>query len=299
MGNFNKQIVFEGAATALITPMRNGAVDYADFGRLIDAQIAGGIDALVVCGTTGEAATLTDEEHKECIRFAVEKTAGRVPVIAGTGSNDTLYANELSKYACEVGADALLLVTPYYNKTSTKGLIKNFLSTAEATDKPIILYNVPGRTGMNMGLPVLRELAKHERIVGVKEASGNLSQVAEIAAELGDDLAIYSGNDDQIVPVMSLGGRGVISVLSNIMPKETHDICELYMKGDVAASRDLQLKLLHLINNLFIETNPIPVKAACALMGMCSEEIRLPLCEMDDGNFEKLKVSMRREGLIG
>lgn len=299
MGNFNKQIVFEGAATALITPMRNGAVDYEDFGRLIDAQIAGGIDALVVCGTTGEAATLTDDEHKECIRFTVEKTAGRVPVIAGTGSNDTLYANELSKYACEVGADALLLVTPYYNKTSPKGLIKNFLSTAEATDKPIILYNVPGRTGMNMGLPVLRELAKHERIVGVKEASGNLSQVAEIAAELGDDLAIYSGNDDQIVPVMSLGGRGVISVLSNIMPKETHDICELFVKGDVAASRALQLRLLHLINNLFIETNPIPVKAACALMGMCTEEIRLPLCEMDDGNFEKLKASMRREGLIG
>ncbi len=299
MGNFNKQIVFEGAATALITPMKNGLVDYEAFGKLIDSQIAGGIDALVVCGTTGEAATLTDDEHKECIRFTVEKTAGRVPVIAGTGSNDTAYANELSKYACEVGADALLLVTPYYNKTSPKGLIKNFLSTAEATDKPIILYNVPGRTGMNMPVSVLRELAKHERIVGVKEASGNLSQVAEIAAELSDDLAIYSGNDDQIVPVMSLGGRGVISVLSNIMPKETHDICELYMKGDVTASRELQLRLLHLINNLFIETNPIPVKAACALMGMCTEEIRLPLCEMDDGNFEKLKASMRREGLIG
>lgn len=299
MGNFNKQIVFEGAATALITPMKNGLVDYEAFGKLIDSQIAGGIDALVVCGTTGEAATLTDDEHKECIRFTVEKTAGRVPVIAGTGSNDTAYANELSKYACEVGADALLLVTPYYNKTSPKGLIKNFLSTAEATDKPIILYNVPGRTGMNMPVSVLRELAKHERIVGVKEASGNLSQVAEIAAELSDDLAIYSGNDDQIVPVMSLGGRGVISVLSNIMPKETHDICELFVKGDVAASRELQLRLLHLINNLFIETNPIPVKAACALMGMCTEEIRLPLCEMDDGNFEKLKASMRREGLIG
>lgn len=299
MGNFNKQIVFEGAATALITPMKNGLVDYEAFGKLIDSQIAGGIDALVVCGTTGEAATLTDDEHKECIRFTVEKTAGRVPVIAGTGSNDTAYANELSKYACEVGADALLLVTPYYNKTSPKGLIKNFLSTAEATDKPIILYNVPGRTGMNMPVSVLRELAKHERIVGVKEASGNLSQVAEIAAELSDDLAIYSGNDDQIVPVMSLGGRGVISVLSNIMPKETHDICELFVKGDVAASRALQLRLLHLINNLFIETNPIPVKAACALMGMCTEEIRLPLCEMDDGNFEKLKASMRREGLIG
>ena len=299
MGTFNKQIVFEGAATALITPMKNGAVDYDAFGKLIDMQIAGGIDALVVCGTTGEAATLTDEEHKECIKFTVEKTAGRVPVIAGTGSNDTAYANELSKYACEVGADALLLVTPYYNKTSTKGLIKNFLSTAEATDKPIILYNVPSRTGMNMGLPVLRELAKHERIVGVKEASGNLSQVAEIAAELSDDLAIYSGNDDQIVPVMSLGGRGVISVLSNIMPKETHDMCALYASGNVAAARDLQLKLLHLINNLFIETNPIPVKAACALMGMCDEEIRLPLCEMDEGNLEKLKASMRREGLIG
>lgn len=299
MGNFNKQIVFEGAATALITPMKNGEVDYEAFGKLIDSQIAGGIDALVVCGTTGEAATLTDEEHKDCIRFAVEKTAGRVPVIAGTGSNDTAYANELSKYACEAGADALLLVTPYYNKTSPKGLIKNFLSTAEACDKPIILYNVPSRTGMNMGLPVLRELAKHERIVGIKEASGNLSQVAEIAAELSDDLAIYSGNDDQIVPIMSLGGRGVISVLSNIMPKETHDICELFARGNIAASRELQLRLLHLINNLFIETNPIPVKAACALMGMCTEEIRLPLCEMDDGNFEKLKASMRREGLIG
>jgi len=299
MGNFNKQIVFEGAATALITPMKNGLVDYEAFGKLIDSQIAGGIDALVVCGTTGEAATLTDDEHKECIRFTVEKTAGRVPVIAGTGSNDTAYANELSKYACEVGVDALLLVTPYYNKTSPKGLIKNFLSTAEATDKPIILYNVPSRTGMNMPVSVLRELAKHERIVGVKEASGNLSQVAEIAAELSDDLAIYSGNDDQIVPIMSLGGRGVISVLSNIMPKETHDICELFVKGDVAASRALQLRLLHLINNLFIETNPIPVKAACALMGMCTEEIRLPLCEMDDGNFEKLKASMIREGLIG
>jgi len=293
-----KKTIFTGAATAIVTPFSQGAVDYKSFGTIIEQQIAGGIDALVVCGTTGEAATLTDEEHKECIRFAVEKTAGRVPVIAGTGSNDTVYANELSRYACDVGADALLLVTPYYNKTSTKGLIKNFLSTAEATDKPIILYNVPGRTGMNMGLPVLRELAKHERIVGVKEASGNLSQVAEIAAELGDDLAIYSGNDDQIVPVMSLGGRGVISVLSNIMPKETHDICELYTKGNVAASRDLQLKLLHLINNLFIETNPIPVKAACALMGMCSEEIRLPLCEMEDAHLEKLRSIMKSYSLI-
>ncbi len=299
MGTFNKEIIFEGAATALITPMKNGVVDYDSFGRLIDAQIAGGIDALVVCGTTGEAATLTDEEHKECIKFTVEKTAGRVPVVAGTGSNDTAYANDLTRYACDVGVDGLLLVTPYYNKTSPKGLVKNFLATAEIATKPIILYNVPSRTGMNITLPALRELARHERIVGLKEASGNLSQVAEIAAELSDDLAIYSGNDDQIVPVMSLGGRGVISVLSNIMPRETHNICSLYLEGKVKESRDIQLKLLHLINNLFIEVNPIPVKAACALMGMCSEEIRLPLCEMEDANLEKLKASLRREGLIG
>ncbi len=298
MGTFNKQIVFEGAATAIVTPMKNGGIDYESFGNMIEMQIANSIDALVVCGTTGEASTLTDDEHKECIRYAVEKVAHRVPVIAGTGSNDTAYANDLSRYACEVGADALLLVTPYYNKTSPKGLVKNFLSTAEATDKPIILYNVPSRTGMNFTLPVLRELSKHERIVGIKEASGNLSAVAQIAAELGDDLAIYSGNDDQIVPILSLGGKGVISVLSNVMPRETHDICALYKAGKVSESRDLQLRLLHLINNLFIEVNPIPVKAACHLMGLCGDEIRLPLCEMEDANLAKLAESMRREGLI-
>lgn len=298
MGTFNKEIIFSGAATALITPMRNGSVDYDDFGRLIDAQIACGIDALVVCGTTGEAAALTDEEHKECIRFTVEKTAGRVPVIAGTGSNDTDYANELSKYACEVGADALLLVTPYYNKTSPKGLVKHFLSTAEVSTKPIILYNVPSRTGMNMTLPTLRELAKHERIVAVKEASGNISAVAEIASELSDSLTIYSGNDDQIVPLLSLGGRGVISVLSNIMPKETHDICAMYAEGNVTGARDLQLRLLKLINNLFIEVNPIPVKAACAMMGICSEEIRLPLCEIEDAHREVLIESMKAAELL-
>ena len=298
MENLNKKLVFEGAATAIITPMKDGKVDYPSFGKFIDSQIDAGIDAIVVCGTTGEAATLTDEEHKACISFTVDKVAGRVPVIAGTGSNDTAYANELSKYACDAGADALLLVTPYYNKTSQKGLVKNFLSTAEACDKPIILYNVPSRTGMNISLSSLAELARHENIVAIKEASGNLSFVAQIAAELGDSLAIYSGNDDQIVPILSLGGRGVISVLSNVMPRETHDICALFKEGKVAESRALQLRLLHLINNLFIETNPIPVKAACALMGICTEEIRLPLCEMEDANFEKLKASMRREGLI-
>ena len=294
-----RKTLFTGAATALITPFNEGGVNFEALGNIIDYQIDNGIDALVICGTTGEAATMPDKEHLSVIEYSIKRAAGKVPIIAGTGSNDTAYANELSKYACDVGADALLLVTPYYNKTSPKGLIKNFLSTADACDKPIILYNVPGRTGMNMSVSVLRELAKHERIVGLKEASGNLSQVAEISTELGNDLAIYSGNDDQIVPVMSLGGRGVISVLSNIMPKETHDMCALFAKGDVVAARDLQLRLLHLINNLFIEVNPIPVKAACALMGICGEEIRLPLCEMEETNLEKLKASMRREGLIG
>jgi len=299
MGKFNKDLIFKGAATALVTPFdANGAVDYKAFAKLIDFQIAGGIDALVICGTTGEGSTLTDEEHRECIRFSVEHIAGRVPVIAGTGSNDTDYANSLSKYACEVGADALLLVTPYYNKATPKGLIKSFLDTAEKTDKPIILYNVPSRTGVNITMPVYRELAKHERIVAVKEASGNMSQIAEIAAELSDDLAIYSGNDDQIVPILSLGGQGVISVLSNVMPKETHDICQKFFDGDVAGSRELQLKYLELINNLFIEVNPIPVKTACGMMGLCSDLMRLPLCEMDDGNKAKLAASMAKVGLI-
>ena len=299
MGKFNKDIIFTGAASALVTPFdEKGAVDYKALAKLIDFQIAGGIDALVICGTTGEGSTLTDEEHRECIRFSVEHIAGRVPVIAGTGSNDTDYANSLSKYACEVGADALLLVSPYYNKATPKGLIKSFLDTAEKTDKPIILYNVPSRTGVNISMPVYRELAKHERIVAVKEASGNMSQVAEIAAELSNDLAIYSGNDDQIVPILSLGGLGVISVLSNILPKETHDICQEFFDGDVAGSRELQLKYLELINNLFIEVNPIPVKTACGMMGLCSDLMRLPLCEMEDATKAKLAASMAKAGLI-
>lgn len=298
MSTFNKELIFSGAGTAMITPFKNGEVDYEAFSKMIERQIEGGIDALIICGTTGEASALSDDEHKECIRFAVEKVAGRVPVIAGTGSNDTDYANTLSKYACEVGADALLLVTPYYNKTSPKGLVKHFLSTAEVTNKPIILYNVPSRTGVNIPLSVYRELAKHERIVAVKEASGNISAIAQLAAELSSDLAIYSGNDDQIVPVMSLGGKGVISVLSNIMPRETHDICAMYEKGDVRGARELQFKVLSLMNNLFIEVNPIPVKTACALMNMCSDEIRLPLCEMDDKNKAILEKSMRELSLI-
>ena len=293
-----KKTIFTGAATAIVTPFRDGGIDYETFGKLIDTQIAGGIDGIVVAGTTGEAATLDHEEHCELLRFAVEKVAGRVPVIAGTGSNDTAYGIELSKYACEVGCDALLLVTPYYNKATPKGLIKNFLATAEATDKPIILYNVPSRTGVNISLPVYRELAKHERIVAVKEASGNLSAIAELIAECGDALDVYSGNDDQIVPIMSLGGKGVISVWSGIQPREAHDLCAACLAGDFKTGAEMQLKYLKLINALFCEVNPTPVKAASALMGLCGPEIRLPLCEMEEANHEKLKGVLRAYGLI-
>ncbi len=293
-----KSSIFTGAATAVITPFKNGEIDYPAFGKILDAQINSGIDALVIAGTTGEAATLTHEEHCECIRYAVEKVAGRVPVIAGTGSNDTAYGIELSKYACEVGADALLLVTPYYNKATPKGLIKNFLETAEATDKPIILYNVPSRTGCNISIPVYRELAKHERIVAVKEASGNISAIAELIAECGDAYDIYSGNDDQIVPIMSLGGKGVISVLSNIMPSETHELCAKCLNGDFKGGAEMQLKYLSIINALFCEVNPIPVKTAMAELGMCNIEMRLPLCEMEDSNKARLLSAMSSAGLM-
>ena len=293
-----KPSIFTGAATAVITPFQNGTIDYTAFGKIIEDQIAGQIDAIVVAGTTGEAATLTHEEHCDCIRFVVEKVAGRVPVIAGTGSNDTAYGIELSQYACEVGADALLLVSPYYNKATPKGLIKNFIETAEKTNKPIILYNVPSRTGCNISLPVYKELAKHERIVAVKEASGNISTIAELIAECGDSFDIYSGNDDQIVPIMSLGGKGVISVLSNILPKETHEMTQLCLENKFSDAAAMQLKYLHLINTLFCEVNPVPVKTAMAELGWCSEEMRLPLCEMDDANRAKLIAAMKAHGLL-
>ena len=298
MQNQNKTVIFEGAATAIITPFRNGAVDYDAFGSIIDANIAGGIDALVIAGTTGECSTLSHEEHCEVLRFAYERVAGRVPTIAGTGSNDTAYGIELTRYACDIGYDGMLVVTPYYNKATPKGLIKSFLATAEASTKPIILYNVPGRTGVNIPISVYKELAKHERIVAVKEASGNLSAVAEIRAECGDSLTVYSGNDDQIVPILSLGGKGVISVLSNVLPKETHDICALWFEGKVKESAALQLHYLDLINALFCEVNPVPVKAAMAMLGYCDGELRLPLCEMEDANHEKLRRILQKHGLI-
>ncbi len=293
-----KNTIFTGAACAIITPFTNNEVDYDQLGKIIDFQLENKTDAIVVCGTTGEASTLTDEEHRACIRYTVERVEGRVPVIAGTGSNDTDYAISLSRHACEVGADALLLVTPYYNKATPRGLIRSFLTIADAVDRPIILYNVPSRTGCSFTLPVYRELSKHERIVAVKEASGNISAAAELFAECGDVLDVYSGNDDQIVPLLSLGGKGVISVLSNVMPRQAHDICQWYMEGRVKESAQLQLQLLRLIQALFMEVNPIPVKTAMAAMGYCSEEMRLPLCEMEDAHKQTLLGVMRDYHLI-
>ncbi len=293
-----KNTVFTGVATAIITPLNEQGVDFEKFGSLIDWQIEEGINAIVVCGTTGESSTLTDEEHKSAIKFCVERVAGRVPVIAGTGSNDAAYAIELTKYACEAGADAMLVVTPYYNKATQNGLIKLFTSIADASTKPVILYNVPSRTGVNIAPSTCKVLAEHPNICGIKEASGNISQVAEIAALAGDKIDIYSGNDDQIVPIMSLGGKGVISVLSNVMPKKSVEICDSYFNGDVKKSCELQLELLPLINALFCEVNPIPVKAAMAAMGWCENYVRLPLTPMEKQNEDKLLEIMKGHNLI-
>ena len=292
-----KNTIFTGAATAIITPLNENGIDFDAFGRLVEWQIAEGIDAIVAAGTTGEGSTLTDEEHKSVIKFCVEKVAGRVPVSAGTGSNDIAYAISLTKYACEAGADAMLLVTPYYNKATQNGLIKSFTAVADASTKPCILYNVPSRTGCNITPQTCAVLANHPNIVAIKEASGNISQVAEISRLCGDRLDIYSGNDDQIVPVMSLGGKGVISVLSNLLPRETSQMCHSYLEGNTKASLDMQLKYLPLIDSLFCEVNPIPVKAAMAAMGYCENYLRLPLTEMEDKNQQKLLADMREAGI--
>ena len=293
-----KNPIFRGAATALITPMNENGVDYEAFGKLIDWQIESGIDALVIAGTTGEASTLTDEEHREVLRYAAERIAGRVPAIAGTGSNDTAYAIDMSIYACELGYDALLVVTPYYNKATQKGLIQMFTQIADAVTKPVILYNVPSRTGVNISTAVYAALADHPNICAIKEANGDISSAVATASLVGDKLDIYCGNDDQIVPFLSIGGSGVISVLSNLLPKETSDICHKFFSGDVEGSRALQFKYLDLIGALFCEVNPIPAKAAMAAMGMCEDVIRLPLTPMEAEHKEKLFALMRAEGLI-
>ena len=290
--------IFKGIATALITPMHEDcSVDYEAFGKLIDWQIECGIDALVIAGTTGEGSTLTDEEHREVIRYAVERTAHRVPIIAGTGSNDTAYACDLTRFSAEVGADAMLVVTPYYNKATQQGLVKMFNAIADASDKPIIAYNVPSRTGCAIAPATYAKLAENDKIVAIKEANGDISAIVETAALVGDRMDIYSGNDDQIVPVLAMGGLGCISVLSNVLPKETKQICELFWQGDVKGAAALQCKYLPLIKALFSEVNPIPVKAAMAKMGFCSPVIRLPLTEMEEAHAEILYARMREVGL--
>ncbi len=294
-----KNTIFTGAAIAIITPMNeDGSINFSVLGEMIDDQIANGTDAIVICGTTGEASTMSDEEHLECIRFAVEKTAKRVPVIAGTGSNDTSYAIKLSKEAEELGADGLLLVTPYYNKTTQKGLIAHFTAIADAVNIPIILYNIPGRTGMNMEVSTIKELANHKNIVAVKEASGNISYAAKLIAECGDVIDVYSGNDDMIVPLMSLGAKGVISVLSHVIPKETHNMVQYCLDNNLAEATKLQIDYLDLINNLFIEVNPIPVKEAMNMMGVNVGKCRLPLVEMSEEHKTALRASLEKHGLI-
>ncbi len=292
-----KKTIFTGAGTAIITPFTADGVDYEALGRLLDDQIAQGIDAVVPTGTSGEGSTLTDAEHEEVIRFCVRRVNGRIPVIAGTGSNNTAHAIERTQTARNAGADAALLVTPYYNKTTQRGLIAHYTAIADAGGIDCVLYNVPSRTGMNMMPETLAALAEHERIVAVKEACGNISQVARERLLCGDRLDIYSGNDDQIVPILSLGGKGVISVIANILPGETAGICRKFFAGDVAGAAAEQLRLLSLMNQLMIETNPIPVKAACAAMGYGENRVRLPLVTMEEKNREKLLELMREAGI--
>ncbi len=293
-----KKVIFTGAAVAIVTPFNEEGINFEELKRLIDFNIENGTDAIVIAGTTGESSTMSDEEHKEVIKFTVDYVNKRIPVIAGTGSNDTLYALELSQYAEKVGVDGLLIVTPYYNKTTQLGLVKHYNYIADRVNIPIILYNVPSRTGVNITPNTCLELSKHKNIVAVKEASGNLSQVAEIRALCGDELNIYSGNDDQISPILSLGGKGVISVLSNVAPKETHEICQLFFDGKAEESAKIQLEYLNLINALFIEVNPIPVKTALGLMGYNVGQLRMPLFPMEECNLEVLKKELEARNLI-
>jgi len=295
----SKKIVFKGAATALVTPMNaDFSVNFERLTSLVDEQIVSGIDALVICGTTGGKSTLNYEEHIKVIETAVKAAHGRVPIIAGAGSNDTVYSVGLCNDAIAVGADALLMVTPYYNKTSQKGLVAHYTYVADRVDAPIILYNVPSRTGVNIQPETYKELAKHPNIVATKEASGDISAIAKIRHLCGDDLMLYSGNDDQIVPLLSLGGIGVISVLSNVLPKETHDMCAAYMAGDVKTAAQLQLKYIPLINALFSDVNPIPVKEAMELLGKQTGPCRLPLIAMSDDKHEALKAELQKLGLL-
>lgn len=291
-----KTLPFTGSGVAIITPFDGNKTNYDVLGELIEMHIAKKTDAIIICGTTGEASTMPDAEHLAAIEYTVKKAAGRIPVIAGTGSNETAHAIELSKKAEAMGVDALLQVTPYYNKTTQKGLVEHFSAIAKSVSIPVILYNVPSRTGMNISIPTLKELAKIDNIVAIKEASGNISYTAQVAAQV-PELYIYSGNDDMIVPIMSLGGKGVISVVANVLPEETHQICRDYLDSNVDAARKAQLDLLDLINKLFIEVNPIPVKTAMNMMGFKAGNLRLPLTEMDPANKEALRQAMINAGI--
>lgn len=292
-----KQLPFTGSGVAIVTPFTdNHEIDYNSLSDLIEMHIERKTDAIVICGTTGEASAMPDDEHLAAIAFTVKQAHHRIPIIAGTGSNDTHHAINLSKRAAQLGADALLSVTPYYNKANKNGVIAHFKAIAEAVDVPIILYNVPSRTGMSFTIDVLKELAKIDNIVGLKEASGNISYTAKVAAEV-PELHLYSGNDDMIVPIMSLGGKGVISVVANILPDETHDICEMFLNGDIEGSRKLQLEMLDLINKLFIEVNPVPIKSAMKELGYSVGNLRLPLGPMDDANLKTLMDAVNAFGV--
>jgi 4-hydroxy-tetrahydrodipicolinate synthase len=295
MEDFNMSI-FEGAGVAIVTPFTNGEVDYNTLGSLLEYHVKAGTSAIIICGTTGEASTMSEAERKEAIKFTVDTIAGRIPVIAGTGSNSTQSSIDMSVYAEEAGADGVLVVTPYYNKTTQSGMVAHFNAIANSITIPVILYNVPGRTGLNLLPSTVKILSETPNIVAVKEASGDISQVAEIARLCDDDFAMYSGNDDMIIPLLSLGGKGVISVVANILPTETNDMVMKYLAGNVNEARDMQLRMNGLVNALFIETNPIPIKTAMNILGMNAGQLRLPLTEMESQNVEILKREMANYG---
>jgi len=288
--------IFTGSGVAIVTPFTESGIDFGKLGELIEMHVEQSTDAIIICGTTGEASTMTEDELKAAIKYAVEKTGGRIPVIAGTGTNDTAKTIKRSRYAQEVGADGLLVITPYYNKTTQKGLVEHFTEVADSVDIPIIIYNVPGRTGLNILPNTLKELCEHKNISGIKEAGGNFTQIAETAYLCEDKLDIFSGNDDQVVPILSLGGKGVISVTANIIPKEMHDMVASYLEGNVEKSRELQLKIIPLFKALFCEVNPIPVKTAMNLLGYNVGKLRLPLTSMTGQNLEYLKKSLVNYG---
>jgi 4-hydroxy-tetrahydrodipicolinate synthase len=290
--------LFKGSGVAIVTPFNETGVDFKKLEELLEWHIKSSTDAIIVCGTTGEASTMSEQERKETIKFTVDIVNKRIPVIAGTGTNNTAASINMSKWAESIGVDGLLVITPYYNKTTQKGLVEHFKAIATSVKTPIIVYNVPGRTGMNITPKTLKELCQFDNIIAVKEASGNISQIAEIKAVCGDRLDIYSGNDDQIIPILSLGGVGVISVLANIIPKDTHAMCELYLAGKTKEALKIQLDSLTLTNSLFIETNPIPVKTAMNVLGMNVGNLRLPLCDMTDANLEVLKKELKNYGLL-